>query len=72
MKKIIELKTVNKLNFHKPEQFDKKVSRLKAFCSDENTKVVKGQRYYLELYPDHNSATLYLEIDREILKESNY
>ncbi len=69
MKKVIELKTVNKLNFNKPERFDNKVSRLRAFCSKENTKVLKGQRYYVEMYPDHNSATLYLEIDRDILRE---
>jgi len=68
MKRIIELKTVNKLNFHNPERFEKKVSRLRAFCSIENGKIHKGQRYYVELFPDHNSATLFLEIDREILK----
>ena len=37
----------------------------------KNTKVVKGQRYYLELYPDHNSATLYLEVDKEVFKSNS-
>ena len=72
MKKVLELKTIQKQNFYNPERFEKKINRLKAFCSKENTKVLKGQRYYVEIYPDHNSATLYLEINREILKEDNY
>ncbi len=71
MKKVIELKTVQKQNFYNPERFEKKISRLKAFCSVENTKVHKGQRYFVELYPDHNSAILFLEIDKDILREED-
>ena len=72
MKKVLELKTIQKQNFYNPERFEKKINRLKAFCSKENTKVLKGQRYYVEIYPDHNSATLYLEIDKDKIQDDKY
>lgn len=71
MKKIIELKTINKEKIFKPEQFENKLNRLRVFCFKENKIVHKGQRYYIELFPDHNSATLFLEIDKTILNKNN-
>ena len=71
MKKIIELKTINKEKYFTPEHFENKLRKLRAFCYTENNKVHKGQRYYLELFPDHNSATLFLEIDNTVLNKNN-
>ena len=68
MKKLIELKTINKLNFHNPEKFENKLEKLKKYCISENRKNKNGQKYFVKLYPDHNSATLYIEVDNEILK----
>ncbi len=72
MKRLIELKTVNKEKFFKPEQFVNKVKRLKVFCIKENNIVHKGQRYYLKVFPDFNSATLFLEIDKTVLNKKDF
>ncbi len=67
MKKIIELKTVRKEIFKNSEQYEKKLSKLKYFCFIENKRFINGQCYYIEVLPDNNSATLFLEINTAAL-----
>jgi len=63
MKKIIKIKTVRKEIFKNNEHYEKKLSKLKYFCFIENKKFINGQYYYIEVLPDNNSATLFLEIN---------
>jgi len=69
MKRKIVLKTIKKEKYYKPKQIENKLSRLRAFCFRENNTVQDGQRYYVDLFPDHNSATLFLEIDKAVINK---